>query len=180
MAALADELREHATAILDELMRRAPQELKGTLYDEMNKQKILRARYSNVLEVITDYVQTQDVALFRQHHIIIFMQRYYLDIDAENPLTPRLINWRTREIERSVNMYLDVLKQFTSQKYHTQLETIFGSVRLLIHQMGTFLLVNIDKLKDRIPRVKMAGIEYAPDSSFDIDPQHWPRVGSQG
>jgi hypothetical protein len=52
-------------------------------------------------------------------------------------------------------------------------------VRLLIHQMGTFLLVNIDKLKDRIPRVKMAGIEYGPDSSFDIDPQHWPRVGSQ-
>jgi hypothetical protein len=179
MAALADELREHATAILDELMHRAPQELKGTLYDEMNKQKILRARYANVLEVITDYVQTQDVALFRQHHIIIFMQRYYLDIDAGNPLTPRLINWRTREIERSVNMYLEVLKQFTSPKYHTQLETIFGSVRLLIHQMGTFLLVNIDKLKDRIPRVKMAGIQSGPDSTFDIYPKHGPRFGSQ-
>ncbi|HMA37673.1 MAG TPA: hypothetical protein VKY74_24680 [Chloroflexia bacterium] len=174
MPALVDELRQQATAILDELMQRAPQELKGTLYDEMNKQKVLRARYANVLEVLTDYAQDADQAMFRQHHIIIFMQRYYLDIDAKNLLTPRLINWRTREIERSVNMYLDILKQFTAPEHHAELEAIFVTVRRIIHQMGSFLLAHIDELQARIPRVKMAGIEYAEDSTFDIDPQSWP------
>jgi hypothetical protein len=174
MPTLADELQMHGTAILDELMRRAKDELKGTLYEEMNKQKVLRARYANVLEVLTAYAQDRDLALFRQHHIIIFMQRYYLDIDADNPLTPRLVNWRTREIERSVDLYLQVLKSRTAPEHHAELETTFAAVRELIHQMGQFLLSHMDRLHDRIPRVKMAGIDYAAGSSFDIDPQHWP------
>lgn len=174
MPTLADELRTQAPAILDELMRRAPDELKGTLYAEMNKQKLLRARYANVLEVLTDYSADGNVGMFRQHHIIIFMQRYYLDIDAENPLTPRLINWRTREIERSVDMYLAVLKAYTSPGHHDRLETIFTMARQVIHEMGDFLLAHLDQIQARIPRVKLAGIDYTPGSTFDIDPEHWP------
>jgi hypothetical protein len=174
MPALAVELRRNANTILDTLMRRAPDELKGTLYEEMNKQKVLRARYSNVLDVITDYAEHPDDTLFRQHHIIIFMQRYYLDIDRDSPLTARLINWRTREIQRSVNLYLEVLKQFTPPEQHAQLDAIFVTVHQIIHEMGDFLLAHLDRLKDRIPRVKMTGIEYGPGSSFDIDPENWP------
>ncbi|HUS15079.1 MAG TPA: hypothetical protein VM536_08700 [Chloroflexia bacterium] len=176
MPTLADELQTHATAILDELMRRAKDELKGTLYEEMNKQKVLRARYTNVLEVLTAYAQDGDLAMFRQHHIIIFMQRYYLDIDAESPLTPRLVSWRTREIERSVNLYREVLKGQTAPEHHAELEATFAAVRELIHQMGQFLLSHMADLQARIPRVKMAGIDYGDGSRFDIDPQHWPEA----
>ena len=40
---------------------RAKDELKGTLYEEMNKQRLLRARYSNVLDVITEYAEHPDL-----------------------------------------------------------------------------------------------------------------------
>jgi hypothetical protein len=174
MATLADEMQAQAAAILDDLMQRAATQLRGTLYEEMNKQKVLRARYSNVLDVLTDYAANGDLAAFRQHHILIFMQRYYLDIDAENPLTARLIGWRTREIERSVDLYLHVLRDHTSPDHHAQLDAIFASARQLIEEMGAFLLRHLGTLRARVPRVKLAGIEYGPDSRFDIDPQTWP------
>ena len=171
---LADELRDAAPAILDELMRRAPGELQGTIYEEMDRQKVLRARYSNVLEVLTAYAADGDVALFRQHHLIIFLQRYYLDIDGDNPLTARLIGWRTREIERSVNLYLDVLHGWTDPIYHSQLDATFVAVHELVRQMGAFLLRRLADLHARVPRIRLADIEYGPDSVFDIDPTTWP------
>ncbi len=171
---LADQLRDAAGAILDEMMRRVPLELQGTLYEQMNRQKVLRARYSNVLDVLIAYAADGDVALFRQHHILIFMQRYYLDIEADNPLTARLIGWRTREIERSVNLYLDVLKGMTDPAYHAQLDTIFVAVHELVAQMGAFLLRRLAELHARVPRVRLAGIEYGLDGRFDIDPAVWP------
>jgi hypothetical protein len=174
MPSLPDELKANSEPILSELVERAKDELKGTLYEEMLRQRILRARYANVLEVLTQYLIDHDEALFRQHHIIIFMQRYYLDIDETNPLNIRLINWRTQEIHRSVNLYLEVLKRHTSPAYHLTLESTFARVAILIQQMQTYLLNNIPRLAAHVPRVKMAGIDYAPGSTFDIDPQHWP------
>jgi hypothetical protein len=174
MPSLPDELKANSEPILSELVERAKDELKGTLYEEMLRQRILRARYANVLEVLTQYLIDHDEALFRQHHVIIFMQRYYLDIDETNPLNIRLINWRTQEIHRSVNLYLEVLKRHTSPTYHLTLESTFARVAILIQQMQTYLLNNIPRLAARVPRVKMAGIDYAPGSTFDIDPQHWP------
>src|SRR4051812_40359453 len=110
MPDIPDTLKANSDAILNELVTRAKDELKGTLYEEMSRQRILRARYANVLEVLTQYLLDHDVALFRQHHIIIFMQRYYLDIDHDNPLNARLINWRAQEIQRSVALYREVLR----------------------------------------------------------------------
>jgi hypothetical protein len=127
-----------------------------------------------VLYVLTDYAENADLAAFRQHHILIFMQRYYLDIDAESPLTARLIGWRTREIERSVDLYLQVLRAHTSAEHHAQLESIFASARQLIEEMGAFLLRHLATLRARVPRVKLADIDYGPESHFDIDPQTWP------
>jgi uncharacterized protein YutD len=75
LAALHDELRRNYDSIVDELMSRAQVELKGTLYAQMDEQKILRMRYSNVLDVIIEYVESGNDALFLQHHIVIFMQR---------------------------------------------------------------------------------------------------------
>ena len=174
MTPLADELRDAAPAILDELLRRAPLELQGTLYEQLSRQKVLRARYSNVLDVLTAYATDGDVALFRQHHLLIFMQRYYLDIEADSPLTARLIGWRTREIERSVDLYLDVLKGVITATYHAQLDATFAAVHELVEQMGAFLLRRLADLHARVPRVRLAGIEYGPDSVFDIDPTTWP------
>lgn len=174
MPTLPDELKTNSEPILTELVERAKDELKGTLYEEMLRQRILRARYANVLEVLTQYLIDHNEALFRQHHIIIFMQRYYLDIDETSPLNARLINWRTQEIHRSVNLYLAVLKQHTSPHYHLTLESTFARVAVLIQQMQTFLINNIPRLAARVPRVKIADIDYTPGSTFDIDPQHWP------
>ncbi len=174
MPTLPDELKTNSEAILSELVERAKDELKGTLYEEMLRQRILRARYANVLEVLTQYMIDHNEAMFRQHHILIFMQRYYHDIDESNPLNIRLINWRTQEIHRSVNLYLEVLKRYTAPNYHLTLESTFARVAVLIQQMQTFLLNNIPRLAARVPRVKIADIDYAPGSTFDIDPQHWP------
>lgn len=174
MSALPDELKAHTDGILNELVTRARDELKGTLYEEMLRQRILRARYANVLEVLTQYLEDHDEALFRQHHIIIFMQRYYLDIDPENPLNPRLINWRAQEIQRSVGLYREVLREFTQPADQPTLDATFAKVGELIQQMRQYLLDHVDRFAGTIPRVKMAGIDYAPGSTFDIDPQHWP------
>ena len=174
MPSLADQLKDQAGAILDELVERARDELKGTLYEEMLRRRILRARYANVLEVLTDYVGDQYEALFRQHHIIIFMQRFYLDIDEENPLNPRLINWRAQEIHRSVQMYFDVLKRHAGPDHHAAIDRIHADVDTLVEQLRTYLSDHVDRFAGQIPRVKLAGIDYAPCSTFDIDPQHWP------
>jgi hypothetical protein len=174
MPSLAHELETQADPILNELVARAKDELKGTLYEEMLRQRVLRARYANVLEVLIQYLQDGDEALFRQHHILIFMARYYLDIDAENPLTPRLINWRAQEIHRSVSLYLAVIKEHTTHQHHLTLESVFTRVGVLVQQMRTYLLEHADTLATRIPRVRLRGIEYAPGSTFDIDPEHWP------
>jgi hypothetical protein len=174
MPSLADELKEQAGAILDELVERARDELKGTLYEEMLRRRILRARYANVLEVLTDYVGDRDEALFRQHHIIIFMQRFYLDIDEDNPLNARLINWRAQEIHRSVQMYFTVLKRHTGPAHHPEIDRLHAGVGALVEQLRAYLSDNVSRFAGQIPRVKMAGIDYAPGSTFDIDPQHWP------
>jgi hypothetical protein len=174
MPSLPDELKTNADAILNELVARAKDELKGTLYEEMSRQRILRARYANVLEVLTQYLIDHDDVLFRQHHIIIFMQRYYLDIDHDNALNARLINWRAQEIQRSVALYREVLREYTQPADQTTLDTTFAQVAELIQQMRQYLLDNVDRFAAIIPRVKMVGIDYAPESTFDIDPQHWP------
>jgi hypothetical protein len=41
-------------------------------------------------------------------------------------------------------------------------------------ESGKVKSCNIPRLAARVPRVKMASIDYAPGSTFDIDPQHWP------
>lgn len=174
MPTLPDELQTNAAAILDALVTRAKDELKGTLYEEMLRQRILRARYANVLEVLTQYLIDHDVTLFRQHHIIIFMQRYYLDIDQANALNVRLINWRAQEIQRSVALYREVLGEYTAPADQPTLDATFAQVAELIQQMRQFLLDHVDRFAATIPRVKLLGIDYAPDSTFDIDPQHWP------
>ena len=174
MPSLADELKEQTDAILDELVERARDELKGTLYEEMLRRRILRARYANVLEVLTDYGGDHDEAMFRQHHIIIFMQRFYLDIDEDNTLNTRLINWRAQEIHRSVQMYFDVLKHHVGPDHHAEIDRTHADVDALVEQLRTYLSDNVDQFAGQIPRVKLAGIDYAPGSTFDIDPQHWP------
>lgn len=173
MAALHEELKKNFNAIIDELMARAQIELKGTLYEQMNEQKLLRARYSNVLEVIIEYAEGGDDALFLQHHILIFMQRYFVSIDEQNPLSKEMIEQRRVQIVSSVNLYLRVVKNFTSATHHARLEQIWLTVRKFIHQMGDYLAANLAKYSTRMPTLKMQGIEYDEDSHFDIDPANW-------
>jgi uncharacterized protein YutD len=173
LAALHEELRKNYDAIVDELMSRAQVELKGTLYEQMNEQKILRMRYSNVLDVIIEYVEGGNDALFLQHHIVIFMQRYYVNIDENSPLNREVIEQRRVQIVTSVNMYLRVLKKFVSNQHHARLDQIWLTVRKFIHQMGDYLSANLGRLSTRMPTLKMQGIEYDADSTFDIDPETW-------
>ncbi len=171
---LAEQLKLKRENIIFELMRRAMDELKGTLYEQMNEQMILQARYENVLEVITDYAENPQEALFLQHHLIIFLQRYYVNIDEQNPLTKTMVQEREQQITRSVNLYLEVLKQFTTPDQHANLDEIFVSVRRFIHQMGEYLVNNVaGELSVRWPRVRMLDTDYEADSVFDIDPLHW-------
>jgi hypothetical protein len=173
LAALHEELRKNYNAIVDELMSRAQVELKGTLYEQMNEQKILRMRYSNVLDVIIEYVEDNNDALFLQHHIVIFMQRYYVNIDETTPLSREMIEQRRVQIVTSVNMYLRVLKKFVSNQHHDRLDQIWVTVRKFIHQMGDYLSGNLGRLATRLPTLKMQGIEYDAGSEFDIDPEKW-------
>ena len=174
MAALAQELKQNFNSIIDELMQRAQVELKGTLYQQMDEQKVLRARYSNVLEVIIEYIEGPDEILFLQHHILIFMQRYYVNIDEQHPLTHELVEQRRVQIVSSVNLYLRVLKKFTSATYHERLDQTWLTVRKFIHQMGDYLNVHLAQYARRMPTLKMQGIEYDQESHFDIDPTDWP------
>ncbi len=174
MTILADELKQNSTGIIDELMNRAQTELKGTLYEQMNEQKLLRARYTNVLEVIIEYTEEPDEALFLQHHILIFMQRYYVNIDEQHPLTSEMIEQRRTQIVQSVNLYLRTVKKFTSPVYHERLDQIWLTVRKFIHQMGDYLNVHLTSFATHMPTLKIQGIEYDEGSHFDIDPPHWP------
>ena len=174
MAGLAEELQHNFNSIIDELMSRAQVELKGTLYEQMNEQKVLRARYGNVLEVIIEYVESPDEILFLQHHILIFMQRYYVNIDEQHPITSDLIEQRRVQIVSSVNMYLRVVKKFTSPTYHERLDQIWLTVRRFIHEMGDFLNKHREEYANAMPTLKIQGIEYDQDSHFDIDPANWP------
>ncbi len=173
MAGLAEELKQNFNSINDELMTRAKVELKGTLYAQMNEQKVLRARYSNVLEVIIEYVEKPEEILFLQHHILIFMQRYYVNIDEEHPLNADMVEQRRVEIVSSVNMYLRVLKKFTSPNQYDRLDQIWLTVRKFIHQMGDFLIAHRAEFPTQMPTLKMQGIDYDLESTFDIDPQSW-------
>lgn len=174
MASLSEELKQNFNSIIDELVSRAQTELKGTLYEQMNEQKILRARYSNVLEVIVEYVEQSDESLFLQHHILIFMQRYFVNIDEQTRLTTELIEQRRVQIVASVNLYLRVVKKFSSSAHHERLDQIWLTVRKFIHQMGDYLQINLSSFATRMPTLKIQGIEYEPDSKFDIDPARWP------
>jgi hypothetical protein len=172
--ALAEQLKFKRENIISELMRRALEELKGTLYEQMNEQLVLQARYENVLEVITEYAEKPQEALFLQHHLIIFLQRYYVNIDEQNPLTKVIVQEREQQITRSVNLYLEVLKQFTTPDQHAYLDEIFVSVRRFIHQMGEYLSNHVEgELSVRWPRVRLLDTDYELDSVFDIDPLAW-------
>jgi hypothetical protein len=174
MTTLSEELKQNSIQIINELMNRAKTELKGTLYEQMDQQKLLRMRYTNVLEVIIEYTEQPDEALFLQHHILIFMMRYYVNIDEQHPLNHEMIEQRRTQIVQSVNLYLRVVKKFTSSIYHARLEQIWLTVRKFIHQMGDYLNSHLDQLADHMPTLKIQGIEYDPESHFDIDPAHWP------
>lgn len=174
MAALAEELKRNFTPIIEELMSRAQTELKGTLYEQMDQQKILRMRYSNVLEVIIEFTEEQDEALFLQHHILIFMARYFVGIDEQHPLNHELIEQRRGQIVQSVNLYLRTVKKFTSPMHHARLEQIWLTVRKFIHQMGDYLNNHLQKFATHMPTLKIQGIEYDAGSKFDIDPANWP------
>ena len=171
---LASELKEKFNLIIDELMNRAQTELKDTLYAQMNAQKILRARYTNVLEVIVEYLETSSESLFLQHHILIFMERYYVGIDDDNPMTVGIIEQRRVQIVTSVNLYLRVVKEFTFEEHHEQLEQIWLVVRRFIHQIGDYVSRRINRFATQMPTLKIQDIEYEEGSKFDIDPEMWP------
>lgn len=174
MKTLVEELKQNHDIILDELQKRAQNELKGTLYEVLEQQKVLSARYDNVVEVIIDYLEDGDKAMLIQHHIIMFMVRYYVTVDPEHPLTVEAIDRRNGDMSKAVDIYFEVWKKFTSLENHKKLDEMQAIIEEIIGQMGDFLKRHLDTLSTRLPLVKMRGIEYDPQSEFDIDPQYWP------
>ncbi len=174
MSALAEELKRNHTAIIDEMMSRAQAELRGTLYEQLDEQKILQLRYGNVLDVLIEYIEDPDEVLFLQHYLLIFIQRYYVNVDEQHPLTPEAVEQRRSQIVQSVNLYLRTVKKFTSNSFHTQLEQIWLTFRKFLHQMGDYINAHLTTHATRMPTLKMKDIEYDPESRFDIDPAHWP------
>jgi len=171
---LVEELQHNHDEIVEELKERAKSELQGTLYDVLEQQKVISARYDNVVEVIIDYLEDNDRAMLVQHHIIMFMQRYYVSVDAEQPLTDEMINRRDGEINKAVEIYFQIWEKYTNPAYASQLTSTLNIIREIIGQMNTFLKKRLPELSTRLPLLKMRGIEYDPDSHFDIDPDHWP------
>lgn len=174
MKTLVEELQHNHDEIVEELKERAKSELQGTLYDVLEQQKVISARYDNVVEVIIDYLEDNDRAMLVQHHIIMFMQRYYVSVDAEQPLTDEMINRRDGEINKAVEIYFQIWEKYTNPAYASQLTSTLNIIREIIGQMNTFLKKRLPELSTRLPLLKMRGIEYDPDSHFDIDPDHWP------
>jgi hypothetical protein len=172
---LVEELKQNHDAILDELKKRAQAEMQGTLYQALEQQKVLAARYENVVDVIIDYLTDGDTAMLIQHHIIMFMQRFYVSLDAENPLTVEIIHRRTGEIHRMLAIYFEVWRQFTSTENHPKLDETLGIISESCGQMAEFLKKNLDTLATRLPLVKLRDIEYEEGSQFDIDPDRWPQ-----
>lgn len=174
MKTLVEELKQNHDIILDELQKRAESELKGTLYEVLEQQKVLSARYDNVVDVIIDYLEDGDKAMLIQHHIILFMVRYYVSVDPEHPLTEESIDRRNGDMTKAVSIYFEVWKKFTSPETHGRLDDMLAIIEEIIGQMGDFLKRHLDALSTRLPRVKMRDIEYDPQSEFDIDPESWP------
>jgi hypothetical protein len=174
MKALAKEMREKQRALLDESLKRADKLLQGTLYASMQEQRVLEARYSNVLEVLGDYAETEDEEMLIQHFLIIFMQRYYVDIDENNPLTPALIRQRVTEIQKSSRMGIEICLEVISAEHRPDLTKIYGKMVEVIIQMGDYLNRNIGKLATRLPILRLRDIEYDPETVFDIEPANWP------
>ncbi len=175
MKTLVQELKDNYGPILEELKQRAHKELQGTLYEVLEQQKVLSARYDNVVEVIIDYLQDGDKAMLIQHHIIMFMQRYYVRVDAEHPLTSEIIDLHAEEIDRAVGIYFDVWKNHTSPNYHGKLDEMYNIIREIIGQANEFLKKRLSSLSTRLPLIKLRDIDYEPGSQFDIDPQLWPQ-----
>ncbi len=174
MKTLVEELKHNHAAILDELQKRAQNELQGTLYEVLEQQKVLSARYENVVEVIIDYLQDHDKTMLIQHHIIMFMHRYYVNVDAEHALTAEMIDRRNGEMNRAVDIYFEVWKNHTSPQNHGGLDEMQAIIEEIIGQMGDYLKKNLATLHTRLPRVKLRDIDYDPQSEFDVDPEHWP------
>jgi hypothetical protein len=169
-----EDLRENHDIILDELQKRFQKELKGTLYEVLEQQKVLSARYDNVADVVTDYLEDHDKIMLIQHHILMFMHRYYLVLDEEHPLVTEMVDRRNGEMKQAVGIYFEVWKQFTSLHNHSSLEDMHAIIEEIINQMGDFLNRHLDTLSNRLPHVKLRGIDYDEDSVFDIDPESWP------
>jgi hypothetical protein len=176
MSALAKEMRTKQRAILDEFLKDADTQLQGTLYSSMKEHKVLEARYSNVLDVIADYAEDGDEAMLIQHFLIIFMQRYYVDIDENNPLTPAMIRQRVTEIQKSSRLGIETLFELLSPEHRPKLTQIYGRMVEIIMQMGDFLNHNITKLATRLPVVRLRDIDYDSDAVFDINPEKWPHL----
>jgi len=171
---LAEELRQNHDLILDELKQRFQSELKGTLYEVLEQQKVLSARYDNVAEVVTDYLEDGDKIMLIQHHLLMFMHRYYLIVDAENPLVVEMIERRNGEMKRAVGIYFEVWKKFTRPENHPGLSEMYTFIEEIIEQMGDYLKRHLDTLSVRLPHLKLRGIDYDPEIEFDIDPAFWP------
>jgi hypothetical protein len=171
---LVEELRQNHDVILNDLKQRAQSELKGTLYEVLEQQKVLSARYQNVVDVCIDYLEDHDRAMLVQHHLILFMQRYYVNVDPEHPLTSEIIKRHEGEIRKAVDLYFEVWNKYTSEGNHGQLDGMEAIIQDTITEMGDFLGRHLDTLSTRLPLIKMRGIDYDPDSQFDIDPDNWP------
>jgi hypothetical protein len=174
MKKLAQEMREKNRVLLDEFLRRAENLLQGTLYASLKEQKVLEARYSNVLEVIADYADTGDEEMLVQHFLIIFMQRYYVDIDENNPLTSSIVRQRVSEIQKSSRMGIEICLEVLSTEHRADLTKIYGRMVEVVIQMGDYLNRNIAKLATRLPVVRLRDIDYDPETVFDIEPAKWP------
>lgn len=174
---LAIEMRQKHRALLDEFLQQAGKQLQGTLYSSMSNHRVLEARYGNVLEVIAEYAELKDEAFLIQHLLIIFIQRFYVDIDESNPLTSSLILQRVNEITKSSRMGTEICLAVLTPQHQAKMGQIYSRMCEIIIQIGEYLNRRLNKFATRIPTIRLQDIDYGTGALFDIDPTKWPYRG---